>query len=40
VVILTVPNSSRKFGLPQRPGAPPEDEDPEGGHIIAYALPL
>jgi quinate dehydrogenase (quinone) len=40
VVILSVPSSSRKFGMPQRPGAPPEEEDPEGGHIIAYALPL
>ena len=40
VVILTVPNSSRKFGMPPKPGAPPEEEDPEGGHIIAYALPL
>ena len=40
VVILSVPSTSRKFGMPPRPGAPPEDEDPEGGHIIAYALPM
>jgi glucose dehydrogenase len=40
VVILSVPSNSRKFGMPPKPGAPPEEEDPEGGHIIAYALPL
>jgi quinate dehydrogenase (quinone) len=40
VVILSVPSSSRRFGMPPKPGAPPEEEDPEGGHIIAYALPL
>jgi hypothetical protein len=40
VVVLTVPNTSRRFGMPQRPGAPEEKEDEEGGHIIAYALPL
>jgi membrane-bound PQQ-dependent dehydrogenase (glucose/quinate/shikimate family) len=39
VVVLTVPNSSRRFGIPQRPGAPEEKEDEEGGHIVAYALP-
>ena len=39
VVVLTVPNSSRRFGMPPRPGAPEEKEDEEGGHIIAYALP-
>jgi membrane-bound PQQ-dependent dehydrogenase (glucose/quinate/shikimate family) len=40
VVVLTVPNSSRRFGMPQRPGVPEETQDEEGGHIIAYALPL
>jgi membrane-bound PQQ-dependent dehydrogenase (glucose/quinate/shikimate family) len=40
VVVLTVPNSSRRFGIPQRPGAPEEKADEQGGHIIAYALPL
>lgn len=40
VVVLTVPNNSRRFGIPQRPGAPEEKEDEEGGHIVAYALPL
>jgi membrane-bound PQQ-dependent dehydrogenase (glucose/quinate/shikimate family) len=40
VVVMTVPNTSRRFGMPQRPGAPEEKEDEEGGHIIAYALPL
>ena len=39
VIVLTVPNSSRRFGMPQRPGAPEEKEDEEGGHIVAYALP-
>ena len=38
VIVLTVPNSSRRFGMPQRPGAPEEKEDEEGGHIVAYAL--
>ncbi|MGH8177668.1 MAG: membrane-bound PQQ-dependent dehydrogenase, glucose/quinate/shikimate family [Steroidobacter sp.] len=37
IVVLTVPNVSRGFGMP-RP-AEPIEEDPEGGHIIAYALP-
>jgi quinate dehydrogenase (quinone) len=40
IIVLTVPNSSRRFGMPQRPGAPEEKEDDEGGHIVAYALPL
>jgi quinate dehydrogenase (quinone) len=39
VIVMTVPNSSRRFGMPQRPGAPEEKEDEEGGHIVAYALP-
>ena len=40
VVVLTVTNSSRRFGMPPSPGAPEEKEEEEGGHIIAYALPL
>jgi quinate dehydrogenase (quinone) len=39
VVVLTVPDSSRRFGIPQRPGSSEEKEDEEGGHIVAYALP-
>jgi quinate dehydrogenase (quinone) len=39
VVVLTVPNSSRRFGMPPRPGQAEEPEDEQGGHIIAYALP-
>ena len=40
VIVLTVPNSSRRFGIPQRPGTPEEKEDEAGGHIVAYGLPL
>jgi len=39
VVVLTVPDSSRRFGIPQRPGPAEERADEEGGHIVAYALP-
>lgn len=39
VIVLTVPSSSRRFGMPPRPGETPEPEDAEGGHILAYALP-
>lgn len=40
IVVITVPNEQRTFG--RRGGGAPRDEpqeDPEGGHIIAYALP-
>jgi quinate dehydrogenase (quinone) len=36
IVVLTVPNAQRRFGYSQ-PGAE-ENEDPLGGHVIAYAL--
>jgi glucose dehydrogenase len=39
IVVLTVPVESRRLGMPQpRPGTA-ETEDPQGGHIVAYALP-
>lgn len=38
IVILTVPSIQRKFGYPQQGREDDEPEDPEGGHIIAYAL--
>jgi glucose dehydrogenase len=39
IVVLTVPNVNRTFGV--RPAGPtPEEEDPQGGHIIAYGLPV
>ena len=43
VVVITVPNEQRTFArrAPARTGGQVEepDEDPQGGHIIAYALP-
>ena len=43
IVVITVPNEQRTFSRrrPPRPGeaAEQEMEDPQGGHIIAYALP-
>jgi hypothetical protein len=39
-VVLTVPASSRQFGMTQQrraEEAPPEDR--QGGYVIAYALP-
>jgi quinate dehydrogenase (quinone) len=37
IVVLTVPNASRTFGYAQAPG-PDEQEDPLGGHVIAYGI--
>jgi quinate dehydrogenase (quinone) len=37
IVVITLPNAQRRMGMPS-PDAP-GDVDPEGGHIIAYALP-
>lgn len=37
IVVITVPNASRSFGYAQAPG-PDDKEDPQGGHVIAYAL--
>ena len=41
IVVITVPNQQRTFSRrPPRPDAEPQEpEDPQGGHIIAYALP-
>jgi len=36
VVVITVPNPQRQMQLAE--GASVEDEDPEGGYVIAYAL--
>jgi quinate dehydrogenase (quinone) len=40
IVVITVPNEQRTFA--RRAVSPGEDgpEDPQGGHIIAYALPV
>jgi glucose dehydrogenase len=38
IVVIAVPNATRRFGV-QQP-TQPENEDPAGGHLIAYALPL
>jgi quinate dehydrogenase (quinone) len=37
MVIVTVPNAQRRFGYATPPD-PNQKEDPEGGHVIAYAL--
>lgn len=37
IVVLTVPNVTRGFARRRTPE--PVEEDPEGGHVIAYALP-
>jgi quinate dehydrogenase (quinone) len=39
IVVIAVPNASRRFGV-QPPNPQPGEEDPQGGHLIAYALPL
>jgi quinate dehydrogenase (quinone) len=36
IVVITVPNAQRRIGM--APPDSPGDVDPEGGHIIAYAL--
>ena len=38
MVVITVPNVQRRFGMPNN-AMRPADEDPLGGHVIAYALP-
>jgi quinate dehydrogenase (quinone) len=37
IVIIAVPSAQRGFGMDDGGGGPPID--PEGGHVIAYALP-
>ncbi len=37
IVVITVPNAQRRFGYAVPPN-PTEPEDPQGGHVIAYAL--
>jgi membrane-bound PQQ-dependent dehydrogenase (glucose/quinate/shikimate family) len=39
IVVLTVPNVARGFMPVNRQRTKPLEEDPEGGYIIAYALP-
>jgi len=36
IVVITVPNAQRRMGMPMQDA--PGDIDPEGGHVIAYAL--
>jgi quinate dehydrogenase (quinone) len=38
IVIITVPNVQRRFGMPSNSNQPAR-EDPLGGYVIAYALP-
>jgi len=40
IVVLTVPSFNRTFSAQQSATPPPVVDDPLGGHIIAYALPV
>lgn len=39
IVVITVPNVQRRFGMPSNAAIPVSEQDPLGGHVIAYALP-
>jgi len=39
IVVITVPNAQRRFGMNSNANLP-APEDPLGGYVIAYALPL
>jgi glucose dehydrogenase len=38
IVVLTVPNATRRFGVQQAGDDERDKLDPDGGHVIAYAV--